>query len=86
MEDLTKLPISGPTLAEKLTQFGVTYFDRLIDIGSIEAMNRIGQADRSACYNMLYAIEGSIRGVRWHLLSQNERAQLKLEFDQSRRG
>ena len=81
MEDLSKLPNIGPTLAEKLNQVGVTTFADLAEMGSIEAVIRIGQKDKSACYNMLYAIEGAIQGVRWHGIPKDERAQLKAEFD-----
>ncbi len=81
MADLTKLPNIGPTLAEKLNQIGVTNFDDLVEMGSIEAVIRIGETDMSACYNMLYALEGAIRGVRWHGIPREERAKLKAEFD-----
>jgi DNA transformation protein len=37
--------------------------------------------DPGACYNMLYAIEGAVRGVRWHYIPKEERDQLKREFD-----
>jgi len=33
---------------------------------------------------MLYALEGAIQGVRWHAIPKEERAQLKVEFDQAR--
>ena len=79
--NLTNLPNIGPALAEKLNQIGVTTFDDLAEMGSIEAVIRIGETDMSACYNMLYALEGAIRGVRWHGIPREERAQLKAEFD-----
>ena len=82
MEDLTKLPNIGPTLAEKLNQIGVTTFADLTGMGSVDAVIRIGQTDRSTCYNMLYALEGAIRGVRWHAIPKDERVQLKSEFDE----
>ncbi len=81
MTNLTTLPNIGPTLAEKLNQIGVTTFDELAEAGSIETVIRIGQTDKSACYNMLYALEGAIRGVRWHAIPKEERAKLKAEFD-----
>ena len=83
MEDLTQLPNIGPTLALRLNQIGITTFDQLVNIGSIEAVLRIGLTDILTCYNMLYALEGAILGVRWHGIPKNEREQLKTAFDQA---
>jgi len=83
MEDLTKLPNIGPVLVQRLNQIGITTFDQLAESGSIEAVLRIGQTDILTCYNMLYAIEGAIRGVRWHGIPKHEREQLKTAFDKA---
>jgi len=81
-ETLTSLPNIGDVLAEKLAVAGVTDYDDLVSIGSVEAMLKIRDGlDPGACYNMLYAIEGAIRGIRWHNISKDERDQLKREFD-----
>ena len=77
MTDLQNLPNIGPTLAKKLNQSGIDPFVDLSKIGSLEALICIGHTDRSACYNMLYALEGAIRGMRWHLIPKDERALLK---------
>ena len=81
MEDLTQLPNIGPTLAGVLQGIGIQSLDELKEIGSIEAVLQIGVKDTSACYNMLYAIEGAIQAIRWHSIPKAERAQLKAEFD-----
>jgi DNA transformation protein len=83
MENLTKFPNIGPVLAEKLNKIGITTFDQLVDLGSIEAVLRIGERDMSICYSMLYALEGAIRGIRWHGIPKDQRAQLKASFDQA---
>jgi DNA transformation protein and related proteins len=84
MEDLTKLPNIGAVLAEKLTEAGITCYEDLVSLGSIEALLKIrASIDPGACYNMLYAIEGAIRGVRWHAIPKEERQQLKDEFDRA---
>ena len=80
MDDLTKLPNVGPVLAGKLKQIGVRGLADLIELGSIEATIRIGASDLSACYNMLYAIEGAIRGIRWHDIPKDDREKLKADF------
>jgi DNA transformation protein len=81
LEDLTQLPNIGPTLEGKLREIGIQCLEQLKEIGSIDAVLQIRVKDLSACYNMLYAIEGAIQGVRWHSIPKDERAQLKAEFD-----
>jgi len=82
MEKLAGLPNIGDTLAEKLVSAGFTCYDDLASLGSVEVTLKIREGvDPGACYNMLYAIEGAIRGVRWHTIPKEERNQLKKEFD-----
>lgn len=82
--DLTTLPNIGPTLAARLEQTDIHTHDDLAAIGSIEAVLRVKEANLDTCYNMLYALEGAIQGVRWHAIPKEERAQLKVEFDEAR--
>lgn len=82
--DLTTLPNIGPKLADRLEQADIHTYDDLAAIGSIEAVLRVKEANLDACYNMLYALEGAIQGVRWHAIPKDKRAQLKAEFDQAR--
>ncbi len=82
MKTLTDLPNIGDTLADKLSVAGISSYDDLVSLGSVEVMLKIRYGvDPGACYNMLYAIEGAIRGVRWHTIPKEERNQLKKEFD-----
>ena len=81
-ETLAGLPNIGDVLAEKLAVAGITCYDDLVSLGSVEVALKIRDGvDPGACYNMLYAIEGAIRGVRWHTIPKEERNQLKKEFD-----
>jgi DNA transformation protein len=84
MDDISKLPNIGPVLAQKLAEIGITNHGDLAAVGSVEVVLRIGHTDPSACYNMLYAIEGAIRGVRWHAIPKEERAEVKDRFDEAR--
>jgi DNA transformation protein len=84
VEELLSLPNIGAVLAEKLENIGVRGYDDLAVMGSIEAVLTIGDTDISACYNMLYALEGAIRGVRWHALPKEERRKLKEAIDAAR--
>ncbi len=82
-EDLTALPNIGPTLAAELARIGVSSCQALADLGSVEAVLRIGDSDLSVCCSKLYALEGAIQGKRWHGIPKEERAALKLEFEQA---
>ena len=84
MEDLTKIVNIGPVLAAKLNDIGIHNHQELADIGSLEAMLRIREDDPDVCYNMLYALEGAIRGIRWHTLPKKEREALKSELDEAK--
>ena len=71
-------------MAEKLVSAGITSHNDLISLGSVEATLKIRDGvDPGACYNMLYAVEGAIQGMRWFAIPEQERAQLKQEFDRA---
>jgi len=82
MDKLTHLPNIGPVLAEKLNRIGITTFEALEEIGNLEAVVRIGVTDETACYNMLFALEGAIRGIRWHDIPKNDQENLKVQYTQ----
>lgn len=86
MSELTKLPNIGETLAGKLEAVGITDLEALTRIGSVDALLLIGEHTGSGCYNMLYALEGAIQGIRWHGLAKQERQQLKEKLDSARQG
>ena len=81
MKNLTKLPNIGEVLAEKLNEIGITSHKDLASMGSIEAVIQIGESDLSVCYNMLFAFEGAIQGIRWHGIPKEERQVLKEAYD-----
>jgi DNA transformation protein len=81
-EILTGLPNVDRDLAEKLVSAGITSYDELAAHGSIEVALKICDGlDPGACYNILYTIEGAIRGVRWYTIPKEERNRLQREFD-----
>lgn len=77
MSELLQLPNIGQTLDKQLQQIGITTKEELRKIGSKKAWLKIKQIDSSACYNRLCALEGAIRGIRWHDLDQESKSQLK---------
>jgi DNA transformation protein len=85
MSDLTELPNIGKTLAAELEKLGVASREELVSLGSVEAARRIAKTRSGTCHSLLFALEGAIRGVRWHSLPKSDRARLKDRFDASRR-
>lgn len=83
---LEKLPNVGSELARRLRACGVSTPDDLRAIGSVEAALRMGLHSESdtACRSALCALEGAIRGIRWHGIPKAERDVLWDEY-QSRR-
>lgn len=78
MNQLTKLPNIGKTLALKLTAINIASLDELKALGSEQAIVKISALENSgACINMLYALEGAIQGIRWHALSKEKKHELK---------
>ncbi len=82
MNELTKLPNIGKTLAEQLIAVGIDTKEKLEEIGSRDAWLKIKEIDPSACYNRLCALEGTIQGIRWHDLSQNDKNKLKQFYNE----
>ncbi len=79
---LRALPNIGPELAQSLLAAGIGSPAALRRIGSVEAAVRIGPHRRSgpACRSALCALEGAIRGVRWHAIPKEERDALWAEY------
>ena len=86
MNKLTGLPNIGPTLAKKLTDAGIASFDELSCMGAEKAFLRISSGEDSGCFNMLCALEGAIRGIRWHNLPGKRKNELRefLKLNQAR--
>ncbi len=80
MKELLQLPNIGGNIAEKLYQAGIESKNDLIYKGSEKAFTAIKTIDKSACINMLYAIEGAVQGIRWHDLSNERKEELKQFF------
>ena len=84
MTDLTTLPNIGDKLADELRRVGITSAEQLVELGSVEAAVRITRGRAHTGYNLLYALEGAIRAVRWHSLRKEDRARVRAEYDDRR--
>ena len=81
MTDLTTLPNIGDKLADELRRVGITSAEQLVELGSVEAAVRITRGRAHTGYNLLYALEGAIRAVRWHSLRKEARSRVRSEYD-----
>lgn len=77
MSKLSDMPNIGKVLSEQLPAVGLDSPEKLLAAGSREAFTRIRMIDPSACISRLYALEGAVRGVRWHNLPQGVKDSLK---------
>ncbi len=78
MGALSHLPNISKVNESKLILAGIETPEQLFAIGSKEALLRVrAEADPGACLSMLYGLEGAIRGIRWHDLPEDVKADLK---------
>lgn len=67
-------------IQSKLEKCDIRSIEELKKIGSRTAFSKLLLIDNSASLNTLYALEGAIRGVRWHQLDNNIKNDLKLFY------
>ncbi len=77
---LSELPNIGKELERRLESVGVHNPGDLSDVGSIGVLKRLDALNTPGCLNMLYALEGALRGVRWHSLPREIKDDLKVEL------
>ncbi len=77
MGELSALPNIADKLEAQLVEVDIPTIEALRTIGSREAWLRILARDPSACLMRLCALEGAIRGIRWHDLDGDTKKSLK---------
>lgn len=82
MDALRDLPNIGKELEKLLVQAGLDTPEKLREMGTREAFFLVKSIDPTACHSKLYAIDGAIKGIRWHSLSVEEKRELN-EFYKS---
>lgn len=85
MGQLQSLPNVGKELERQLGEAGIETIDQLRQAGSREAWLRILAMDSSACLMRLSALEGAIRGVRWHNLDAAVKRELQSFYQAHKR-
>lgn len=76
---LSDMPNIGTELERLLTEAGIYTPDDLVKKGSVETC-RLLNLKGPTCYNKLYALEGAILGIRWHLLPKEHMKKLQEEM------
>lgn len=71
----------GPVSAAWLAGVGVVTRADLIRLGPVAAFLRVRDAGHKASMNLLWALAGAERGLRWNKLTDDERQRLLLELD-----
>lgn len=76
---LTKLVNLGPVSAGWLIDAGIRTPAALRKMGAIKAFHRVvmHRGGIGVSLNLLYALEGALRGVRWDYLPREERVELR---------
>lgn len=84
MGELSRLINIGMAVEAQLIEVGIETAAKLTEAGSRAAWLRIKAIDESACINRLYALEGAIRGVRWHDLPRDVKFELKYFYEMNK--
>ena len=77
MGKLAILPNVGVRLEEQLNVAGIDTPDQLREVGSREIWLLLKRMDPSVNLTRLYALEGAVRGVRWHNLDEDTKSALR---------
>ncbi len=78
---LCSLPNIGAVLASELEAAGIKTPEQLRKVGSKQACARLRESGAHVCLSKLYALEGAVRGVRWHVLAAELKADLAQFLD-----
>jgi len=75
------LPNLGPVSAEWLKKAGITTLAELAALGAVEAYLRVQTMGVKPSLNLLYALEGAIRGSHWLEVKRDSKAELLAMLD-----
>lgn len=76
---LSNLVNIGPRLEEMLINSGVTNVEQFKELGAAETAFKVKQAYPESTIR-LTALEGAIRGTRWHNISEVDKAELEKNY------
>lgn len=78
---IEELPNLGVVSAEWLRQAGITTLAELTALGAVEAYFRVQKLGVKPNLNLLYALEGAIRGSHWLQVKRDSKAKLLALLD-----
>lgn len=79
------LPNVGKDLYEKLLTLGIDTPEKLKQTGTEQTYLQIKALDPGACFSLLCAIEGAIKGERWHNLPPHRKQELRQFFQMAKK-
>jgi DNA transformation protein and related proteins len=82
MPALSDLPNLGKVVAAQLERAGIRTPADLKRAGAVGAAVKLEATGVSVCASKLSALEGAIRGVRWHTIPSRERKALQLRLEE----
>jgi DNA transformation protein len=77
MSELTKLPNIGQELAKRLELAGIKSTEEFLQLGTEKVFIKLKTVFPNACHSQLYALEGAMQGIRWHVISKERKAELQ---------
>ena len=83
-DDVALLPNLGPASAEWLRQAGIVSFAELKAIGAVHTYLRVQKLGVKPSLNLLYALEGAIRGSHWLEVKRQDKTELLAMLDSVR--
>jgi len=81
---LADLPNLGPKLIRELESIHIASTEAFRSRGALRSAILLVDQGFDVCASKLYALEGAIRGVRWHDIPQEERRGLWDAFQDQR--
>jgi DNA transformation protein and related proteins len=78
---IEELPNLGAVSAEWLKQVGITTLAELTVLGSVQAYRRVQKLGVKPSLNLLYALEGAIRGSHWLEVKRDSKTELLAMLD-----
>lgn len=87
-ESLAALVNLGPVSAGWLVRAGIRSPAALRRLGAIAAFNRVAihRGGVGVTFNLLYALEGALRGIRWDYMPREVRETLRRAAEKSAEG
>ena len=75
-DDLTEVLNIGKETARKLNEVGIDSYETLVHLGTEQVFKKLKSKDPNTCINLLYSVEGAIKGIKWNQISKERKLEL----------